>query len=181
MNIKTVEALRRTFPANYNLYYPEEPQAADTDCDLYIRILPDPASRIYSGKKKFELRKYVPKHKGFVFLFETGGRNAVTGCFYFEEFIADTVDNLWDRLGPRATSRERFTKYFQGKAVGVALAIKDVEKLSNPIPLEEIYNRFPNFPKVPHPYVYLYTQIGSQFSSFLRAHAPGIVDRNARS
>jgi len=178
MLIETVEDLRNTFPSNYNLYYPQGSEGSGGCFDLYIRILRDPASRIYAGKKKFELRKYVPRHTGLVFLFETGGTNAVTGCFLFERFLVDSVENLWSRVGTRATSREKFSRYFKNKKVGVALEISDFEKFTQAIPLQALYHGFQGFPKVPHPYVYLYTPVGGALSSFLRSHARAIVKRN---
>jgi predicted transcriptional regulator len=172
-----VERLKKTFPAQYNLYYPAAAAELSGSYDLFLRILPEPASRLYSGVKTYELRKYVPRHTGFVFLFETGGKNAVTGCFYFRDYIVDTVEHLWEQVGTKATSRERFDAYFAAKRVGVALAVTGVTRLALPISMNEIQRRFPEFPKPPEPYVFLYTPVGGNLSRYLRGAVPDFIRR----
>lgn len=177
----SVEQLKSTFPPQYNLYYPTSSAGAAASYDLFLRILPEPASRLYAGVKSFELRKYVPRHTGFVFLLETGQTNAITGCFYFEQYVVDTVEQLWEQVGNRATSRERFDAYFAGKTAGVALEVLGVTQLDQPIRLQQLRTRFVDFPKPPEPYVYLYTPVGGDLSRYLRAHATEFVLRFDRA
>lgn len=176
--INTLEEFNRTFPKQYNLYYPDKLNSQAGNYDLYMRILPEPVSRIFKGDKKYELRKYVPQHTGLVFLFETGKINAVTGCFYFREYISDSIDKLWETVNHLATKKENYDKYFASKKFGVALEIMDYEKFAKPIILDTITSRFPDFPKVPEPYVYLYTPVGSDLSKLLRSHTAEILQRN---
>jgi predicted transcriptional regulator len=171
----SIERLKALFPPQYNLYYPATSQHKDGEFDLFLRILPEPASRLYSGVKHFELRKYVPQHTGLVFLFETGRINAVTGCFFFREYLVDTLENLWTLVGTRATTREKFDAYFGSKDAGVALAVQGVTRFRKPIDAAELLNRFPGLPRPPEPYVYLYTPVGGPLSQFLRDHAPEFV------
>ena len=170
------------FPKKYNLYFDgkrviNEPVDIQK-YDLFLRIMSDPISRIFSGKKKFELRKYLPKHSGLVFLYETDKMQAISGCFYFKNFIAKPIDELWNIVGELATSKEKFDSYFEGKEFGVALEIIDFQKFENPITKNELYKLFPNFPQVPQPYVYLYSNKNNEFSQFLRSKATDIISRN---
>ena len=172
------------FPKNYNLYFDgekvfkEPPVFEKQEYDLFLRIMTTPASRIFSGKKEFELRKYVPKYSGLVFLFESGKIQAITGCFYFKNFIAKPIKELWDIVGERATTKEKFESYFKGKEFGVALEILDFQKFDIPIIKKDLYESFPNFPQSPQPYVYLYSRKNNEFSKFLRTKATDIISRN---
>lgn len=173
----TVEKLKATFLPQYNLYYPADSAHGSGLYDVFIRILPEPASRLYSGVKTFELRKYVPRHTGFVFLFETGYTNAITGCFYFRDYLVDTLEQLWAQVGTRATRRDRFDAYFANKEVGVALSVLGVTKFKENISIDQLRQQFPDFPKPPEPYVYLYTPVGGDLSLFLRRQIPEFVEK----
>lgn len=177
MNYKGLEDFENSYPPQYNLYYPKEARSAK-EFDIILRILPDPAARIYSGVKKYELRKYVPRHTGLMFLIETGKRVEFTGCFYFKKYIAGKIDDLWEEVGERATNRERFHSYFNGKEYGVALEILDWEKFAKPLPIESVYEQCKDMPRLPHPYVYLYTPVHSKLSDLLREHVEAIRVRN---
>lgn len=178
---QTLLDFTKTFPDIYNLYYPAKSNCTNelspgVDYDIYMKIMSEPASRIYSGVKKYELRKYVPKHTGLIFLLENEVK-AVTGCFYFNSFITKTIEELWEIVGEKATTKEKFDSYFSEKKFGVALHIKDFQKFQNPITLEELYGNCDGFPRLPHPYVYLYTPVGGKLSSLLRREAREILER----
>jgi predicted transcriptional regulator/RimJ/RimL family protein N-acetyltransferase len=117
---------------------------------LFMPIQPDPASRIYSGKKLFELRKFRPPETGFVYLYEsrdeTARIHAIRGGFYFEEYLDLPLDKLWARVGERATSHERFFRYFGTRHKhGIALAIRRVEILTKSVSLDELAHIDPGF------------------------------------
>jgi len=182
MQSEKLDSFTKDFPADFHLHYPANNQlkvssSSSSEYDLYMKIMSEPASRIYSGVKKYELRKYIPKHKGLLFLFETNGVKAVTGCFYFRDYIAKPIPELWSIVGEKATKKERFDNYFQSKEFGVALIIEDFQKFSKPITLNDMYRNFTGFPQLPHPYVYLYTPVGGALSTFLRSHASEILNR----
>lgn len=85
------------------------------------------AERIFAGVKLFELRKVLPRfdvHK--VFLYQTGGKGLV-GAFDVEEILRDTPENLWEKVGERATTESRFFDYFQNRSEACAI------RLSNPV------------------------------------------------
>lgn len=179
-----IETFRETFPANYNLYFDGDKLLnkplinPNEKFDIFLRIMSEPVSRIFSGAKQFELRKYVPKHTGLVFLYETEKVQAITGCFYFKNYFVMPVEELWEKVGEKATKREKFESYFERKEFGVALEIMDFLKFKNPISQSELFGKFPRLPKPPQPYVYLYSQINNEFSTFLRKHAKEIIESN---
>lgn len=181
---KDLKRFLNTFPTNYNIYFDGEsiytPKIYDPTIkfDIFLRIMSDPISRIFSAKKQFELRKYIPKHTGLVFLYETEKVQAITGCFYFQNYHVKPIKELWETVGERATKKEKFDAYFEGKEFGVALEIKDFQKFKNPISQEILYLKFPNLPKPPQPYVYLYSEVNTELSSFLRQQAKEIIERN---
>jgi predicted transcriptional regulator len=179
MRFKSLGEFEHTFPPNYNIYFPTRPLSG-VRFDIFMKILPEPASRIYSGRKKYELRKYVPKHSGLLFLLETGQTNAVTGVIYFYDFITDTVPRLWEKVGEQATTKQKFDRYFEGKDYGVALEIADFEKFDVPIDLDELYGCCPDMPKLPQPLVYMYTPEGGRLSELLRSRARHLVGRRIR-
>ena len=180
MKFSSLEEFEKTFPPQYNLYYPDTGDGPGVSYDILMKILPEPASRIYSGKKEFELRKYVPKHTGLLFLLEGRDEPAVTGAFYFFDYIADTISGLWQKVGERATKRERFDKYFAGKDYGVALEIFDFERCHAPMPISTAYDLCPDMPRLPQPLVYMYIPVGSNLSNLLRAQVPHLVARRGR-
>jgi len=180
--VKGLAGFLKDFPPRYNLYFDgnnliDEPIIDGQEHDIFLRIMSEPISRIFSGKKKFELRKYVPKHSGLVFLYEGDKVQAVSGCFYFKNFIAKPKNELWKIVGENATTKDKFDAYFNEKEFGVALEIIDFQKFDTPITSEELYRSFPNFPSTPQPYVYLYSNKNNEFSQFLRSKASDIISR----
>jgi predicted transcriptional regulator len=178
-----LERFSRKAPQKYNLYFDKDeclyrPSEDNAEYDIFMRIMSEPISRISTGEKMYELRKYVPLHKKLFFMYETDNIQAVTGCFYCEDVIVKPVKDLWEFVGEKATLKEKFDKYFEGKEFGVALSIADYQFFEHPITKKELFLHFPKFPKPPEPYVYLYTKTGSPFSRFLRKGAAEIIKRN---
>jgi predicted transcriptional regulator len=171
VDFKNIAQITTTFPDIYNLYFPSGSDRLYNEFDILMKIYHDPASRIYAGTKHFELRKYAPKHTGTLFLMETEPGQAVTGCFSFDTYIADTVDKLWHRVGEGATSYERFFEDYKTGSFGVALPILSFHRFAKAIPLKHVYSQFPEMPRLPHPIVYLYTPKGQDLSRFLRTQA----------
>lgn len=110
---------------------------------LYILpINPEPASRIYSGKKPFELRKNRIGEGGFVYLYETsddtGTIRAIRGGFSFRDTVSLPINELWERFGCKATTKEKFERYFRGYKKGTAMIIERVERLEDEINLSKL-------------------------------------------
>jgi predicted transcriptional regulator len=100
---------------------------------LLLSIRPEHAHRIFTGSKRFELRKVVPATDfNRVFLYETGGAGIV-GWFDVGEIIRQPIDKLWRTVGNAATSRDRFVAYFSSAREGYAISIRNARRFENPI------------------------------------------------
>jgi predicted transcriptional regulator len=173
-NVDTLRDFQNTFPPQYNLYYPSD-NFGTNKFDIILRIFPEYASMIYSGEKKFEFRKYIPRHTGLVFLLETNTHAEFTGCFFFQKVIAEEVNALWKKVGNEAGPYDKFESYFEGKKFGVALEILESERFSKSLSFESVYDKCPDMPKPPHPYVYMYTPVGGKLSTLLRSQLKKIL------
>jgi predicted transcriptional regulator len=100
---------------------------------LLLSIRPEHAHRIFTGSKRFELRKVLPV-TGFnrVFLYETGGAGIV-GWFDVGQIIKQRIGKLWGTVGNAATSHDRFSAYFSGAREGYAIAIRNARKFQEAI------------------------------------------------
>ena len=100
---------------------------------LLLSIRPEHAHRIFSGSKRFELRKVLPVTDfNRVFLYETGGKGIV-GWFDVGEIIRQPIDELWKTVGNAATSHDRFFAYFSTAREGYAIAIRNARRFQGPI------------------------------------------------
>src|ERR1019366_4975833 len=100
---------------------------------LLLSIRPEHAHRIFSGSKRFELRKVLPVTDfNRVFLYETGGKGIV-GWFDVGEIIRQPIDELWKTVGNAATSHDRFFAYFSTAREGFAIAIRNARRFQGPI------------------------------------------------
>lgn len=127
--------------------------------DLYnaiiISIKSIHAEKIYSGEKRYELRKVAPKtFPEVVFIYETEGKKAITGVFYVKDIISLPIADLWKRVGIRATSKKSFNKYYSGYKTGVAYEIGSVYKFEEPVPLAHIIDLQTGF-TIPQSFAYL--------------------------
>jgi predicted transcriptional regulator len=112
-----------------------------------------PYSRlILSGKKKFELRKRMPKSKcKYALIYETLPTKAVIGYFKINQIYIDNTQNIWKTVTDKAcVNREEFDNYYENKLFAVAIEIKESMQFDNPVPLAEIGINF-----VPQDFVYV--------------------------
>jgi len=121
---------------------------------LLLSIRPEFAERIFSGKKKFELRKRLPRRDfDRVFLYETGG-GGIVGCFDVASVRSKPVQDLWSEVGEQATSRERFYAYFKNINDGNAIEIVDPVRFIRPLYPPDLKELEPQF-IIPQGFVYL--------------------------
>lgn len=122
---------------------------------IIISIKSVHAGKIYSGDKKYELRKVAPKSfPQIVFIYETEDKKAITGAFYVKEIISLPVDDLWRRVGTRATPKRNFFSYFNGREKGIAYEIGRVFKFQTPLSLTQIVDIQSGF-TIPQSFAYL--------------------------
>lgn len=126
---------------------------------LLIPIKPEPAGRIRTGRKWFELRKSRPPHDGPIYLLETSDPsesvNAIRTCIITDPYIHLPLEELWERVGEYATSRKKFEAYFGSKyKTGVAIPIVETQLLANRVTLEDLVDADPTFRAPSWPWTY---------------------------
>lgn len=129
-------------------------RGAATARALLLSIRPEFAERIFSGKKTYELRRRIPKN-GFsrVFLYQTGGAGIV-GCFDVASIYSLPTRDLWEKVGERATTKERFFYYFRNCAIGNAIEVVNPIKFIEPLFPPDLDKLEPKF-IIPQGFLYL--------------------------
>ena len=103
---------------------------------LVLSIRREHAARIFEGSKQFELRKSLPTcefHR--VYLYESGGGGMI-GSFDPKRVIRDAKDALWTQVNYKATTSERFNRYFENRSTGCAIEVTKPVRFEEPIPLQ---------------------------------------------
>jgi predicted transcriptional regulator len=110
-----------------------KPERKGRSAALLLSIRPEHAHRIFTGSKRFELRKVLPVTDfNRVFLYETGG-TGIVGWFDVGEIVRQPIDKLWKTVGNAATSHDRFFAYFSTAREGYAIAIRNARRFQGPI------------------------------------------------
>jgi predicted transcriptional regulator len=121
---------------------------------LLLAIRPEFADRILQGKKRFELRKRLPKRRFHrVYLYVSGGAGVV-GCFDVASVRTMSIDDLWRDVGAQATNENRFYKYFRESPSGSAIEVKDPIRFRRPLYLPDLKRLERKF-IVPQSFIYL--------------------------
>ena len=95
---------------------------------------------ILSGKKKFELRKRVPRNRcKHVLIYETFPTKAIIGYFEVTHIHVKTIKEIWQLTkNSSCVSSALFHEYYKNKSHGVALEIKKSSLFDRPVSLSEI-------------------------------------------
>jgi predicted transcriptional regulator len=104
---------------------------------MVLAIDPEFASRIYSGKKKVELRRTRPARRVTrVFVYETRPVGSVTGWFDVRWVKTFSPTKAWSRFGKSASlSRARFRSYYRNCRHAVVLRIGRARRFGIPMSL----------------------------------------------
>lgn len=107
--------------------------------NVLLSIKPIYAAMILDGKKRYEYRRVIfstPYYIDKVYIYSTAPVKKVIGEFKVDVILNDTPRGIWERTHEwGGIGKEEFFGYFAGKDRGYAIAIKDVVKYENPIPL----------------------------------------------
>lgn len=123
---------------------------------ILMSIKPGYADEIYSGQKRFELRKIFPRDNvRYVFLIETNGMKKVTGFFEVSKIHTGPVRELWQRVNKKNYDKKRFYRYFEHWDKGHAIEIAEAHKFVNPVTLPEITEIIPTF-RIPQGFMWLW-------------------------
>ncbi|MFP8834390.1 hypothetical protein ACLIJR_08985 [Hydrogenophaga sp. XSHU_21] len=107
--------------------------------DILLSILKEHSDRIFNGIKRFELRKIIPKNvPRRVFVYEAEGSKSIVGHFVVDQILSGPPPELWEHVGPSASSRARFFKYFAGRSQAYAYEIGETVRYRSPIPITRL-------------------------------------------
>ena len=116
---------------------------------IVLSMKPPFAQAILSGRKHIEFRRVRPS-LGFgtvAFLYSTSPDKALVGEVVLGQITSASIDELWARFGPcGAVTRMEFDQYFEGSAVGCAIAIESACRWDNPISLDDLRSLAPFHP-----------------------------------
>jgi len=108
---------------------------------LLLSIKPRFADAIFSGVKRFELRKVKPKVTtgDLVLVYVTTPRAQLEGAFEVSEVLELTPTVLWRKVSKScALSKAEFFQYYEGKEIGYAIGIQKAWHIMNSVGLHQL-------------------------------------------
>jgi predicted transcriptional regulator/RimJ/RimL family protein N-acetyltransferase len=112
---------------------------------LMLSIQKQHVDRIFTGEKRFELRKQLPSESfSRVYLYESGGVGIV-GYFDVVRTLRLPIEELWRAVGEQGTTRERFERYFAGRSQGWAIEIGHHHRWPRAISRSDLQQTVPTF------------------------------------
>ncbi|WP_314059203.1 ASCH domain-containing protein [Empedobacter brevis] len=109
---------------------------------VILSIKPKYAHKILEGKKTYELRKNIFKNSEIktVLIYASAPISKIIGEFQIDNIVHLELEELWNTVKEKAeVDRDFFDEYFETKAKGYAISIKDVKKYKNSIDISEKY------------------------------------------
>ncbi|MFX1294593.1 MAG: EVE domain-containing protein [Promethearchaeota archaeon] len=108
---------------------------------ILMSIKPKFSRQIFSGVKKYELRKTPIKNKSdnLVIVYESAPTKAIVGCFRINKILKRTPKEIWYAFKHEiGISEEEFFEYFKKKEWAYAIKVAHAKKFKNRITLEKI-------------------------------------------
>ena len=115
---------------------------------LLLSLKPDYANLIFEGLKKAELRRrfFLHMKNRDVFIYVSSPVMKLRGGFRVGHVWSGPPEEVWRQVSKLAGVRKRdFDAYYAGRTVAYALEITDVWEYKNPVSLNTLGNRFPDF------------------------------------
>ena len=120
---------------------------------VLLSIKPEFVKKIFSGEKKFELRKSIFKDKrvSSVVIYASSPLMRIVGEFTIKDILSCEVNKMWDIVRMEAGVSEQFyNSYFKGKHIAFAIQIGKVKRYMTPKTLADY-----NIRKAPQSFCYL--------------------------
>lgn len=107
--------------------------------EIVLPIRKEFSDKIFSGEKKFEFRKSIPKnHVSKIYIYESRGCGAIVGEIDVDYVLCDTPKDLWNVTKQASgIDYESYLTYFKGKTKAYAYPIKKYTKYECPKNLSE--------------------------------------------
>lgn len=98
---------------------------------ILLSIKPRYVEQILAGRKQVEYRKRIPQEDGVrqVLIYASHPLKKVVAEFTVGEYIIDTLELLWEQTHEiGGIAKEEFDNYFEGKTVGYAYRIENLQR-----------------------------------------------------
>ena len=99
---------------------------------ILLSIKPRYVEQILAGRKQVEYRKRIPQEDGVrqVLIYASHPLKKVVAEFTVGDYITDTLELLWEQTHEiGGIAKEEFDDYFEGKTVGYAYRIENLQRL----------------------------------------------------
>ena len=104
------------------------------------------AEKIFSGEKKYEFRKILPRRikVSTVVIYATKPVGKVVGEFVIDSFITETPSKLWIITKKHSgVSKKTYNQYFKGRKKAHAIVVKQVIRYETPFALNHLSHHLP--------------------------------------
>lgn len=105
---------------------------------VLLSIKPEYAEKILDGRKRFEFRKAIPKNQNIktVVIYATKPVGKIVGEFDIDSILSAAPRELWRKTAKfSGISKFFFDRYFCGRNIAHAIAVKNVRQYDSPIEL----------------------------------------------
>ncbi|MDO9537937.1 MAG: hypothetical protein Q7J68_06425 [Thermoplasmata archaeon] len=111
---------------------------------ILLSIKPEFVEKIFTGEKRFEFRKQIPKQRfDKVFIYESSPTQNIVGWFSIGRIIKGHPNHVWKTCKSEGGIEEnRYFEYCNGNAKMYAFEINEVHKFNEPINPFEIKKDF---------------------------------------
>lgn len=108
-------------------------------CKLLLSINPQYVKMIFSGKKKFEFRKWQCRRPvDSILIYCTAPVMRVVGEASLIAILVDAPEHIWEQASEAAgISRDFYDSYYSGCKNAVAYQLGEIEQFSEPKELKE--------------------------------------------
>lgn len=114
-----------------------------------MSIRPQYANKIFAGTKTVELRRVKPKTLDggdLIFVYVSSPVKSLVGAFRVASVVEKPLTPLWRAVRNHAgVTRAEFLSYYEGVDTGIAIFIKDIWLLPEPIHLAQLQKEVKDF------------------------------------
>ena len=97
---------------------------------ILLSINPEHVDNIFNGTKKYEYRKIRCKNEvARIIIYSTSPVMKVVGEARVDEILEKPPEDLWNETNAHSgINKEFFDSYYEGKGMGIAYKLRDVER-----------------------------------------------------
>ncbi len=100
---------------------------------IILSIKPQYVEKLFSGEKKFEYRKKIPRFLQEVVVYSSSPVKKVIGKLYVKSILEDTPAMMWQKTGAwGGITNDDYEHYFRNRERGYAIEVLRVKKFRYP-------------------------------------------------